>query len=614
MRRRNPVWYTGRKDDLGLRIHPWTAFDGRVIDSPIWLTPDEGFARANAGYHGFVYTVEFEPRRTFPDQPLIDWVEDGRSRFLAATPFGRQVQKAIEAGEVFGEPVDDGWEILESIDRGDYSTMETKGLIDWVRARGYDSMVVTGDGPVNLAVFDPAPIRVVSIKPATPGHDPASCAGCKKAARRNPPDPREPPHGGTTKRVEKAAIYRHKPCEKRLGKKVVWRPTFVVDVEKWNAGVDKWGAQIRRRSERWWSVDPSTGREHSFDGPPQMPCPECGRLVSGEAIHGVKNDAVPCTAKCVAAIGPSCECTCAGANHGGAWGGAKANPTYYHGTRDEHMDSIMKKGLVYPFLSSEESQARCWGKNYSTKGGRDVRILEVEIDDEARVVPDFNLMDEDERKEALGIEPGEYFDVRSELLGGEDDLIEAGRRFGSNSVYDRECGGEASIYLGTVSPENLREVGREDEETRLEENPQPEDVYRERWERTGDPGHGLRYVAELEKGGFSRKLWRFHHAADVYERLAQIYEADGNKRMLKTVRQRLDEIAPELNAQFVRCLLCRTWFYVGSQATPRRCARTLSNHMAVCTERTPSERAFYKRERKWPQNRAFWRSDEGART
>lgn len=137
----------------------------------------------------------------------------------------------------------------------------------------------------------------------------------------------------------------------------------------------------------------------------------------------------------------------------------RRNGTYYHGTREEHLAKIRAKGLSYPFLASEPSQAECWGRNYSTDPQRrDVRILEVEIDDESRVVPDFNLMDADDRHTALGVEPGEYYDVRDDLLGGEEDLIEARRRFGSSSVYDPECGGEASIYLGTVPPESIREV------------------------------------------------------------------------------------------------------------------------------------------------------------
>jgi hypothetical protein len=137
----------------------------------------------------------------------------------------------------------------------------------------------------------------------------------------NPPPLVQPRFGGSTERTEEHAIYRHKACEKRLGKKVVWRVAYVVDVERAKIPDQKWGGFKTRITRKWWAVHPSTGREYAFEGPPTTPCPECGQHVSGEAIHGVHNDAVPCTAKCVAALGPSCECSCGGRNHGASWGG-----------------------------------------------------------------------------------------------------------------------------------------------------------------------------------------------------------------------------------------------------------------------------------------------------
>lgn len=47
-------------------------------------------------------------------------------------------------------------------------------------------------------------------------------------------------------------------------------------------------------------------------------CPDCGRLhPSGRRIHYSKNPSRHiCNAKCMGAIGPSCECSCGGKNHG----------------------------------------------------------------------------------------------------------------------------------------------------------------------------------------------------------------------------------------------------------------------------------------------------------
>lgn len=175
------VWHTGRQDDLGLRVRQWKFFDGGVGDSPIWVTPDMDFARKNAGYHGFVYLVRFEPKKLFPETPLLELV----GSYLETTSAGTEVLEALGRGEIFpGLSPDDAFDTLKAIDRGDYDVMETKAMVDWLVRRGYDAMVVTGDGPTNVAVLDPTKIEVLAIEPATPGHDPRSCEACVRSARR----------------------------------------------------------------------------------------------------------------------------------------------------------------------------------------------------------------------------------------------------------------------------------------------------------------------------------------------------------------------------------------------------------------------------------------------
>ena len=49
-----------------------------------------------------------------------------------------------------------------------------------------------------------------------------------------------------------------------------------------------------------------------------MPCPQCGS--SNVQVNVVKGTYVAdksCGARCMGATGPTCECTCAGRNHGG---------------------------------------------------------------------------------------------------------------------------------------------------------------------------------------------------------------------------------------------------------------------------------------------------------
>lgn len=47
-------------------------------------------------------------------------------------------------------------------------------------------------------------------------------------------------------------------------------------------------------------------------------CPDCGRLhPSGRRVHYSKKPSMHvCNAKCMGAMGPDCECSCGGKNHG----------------------------------------------------------------------------------------------------------------------------------------------------------------------------------------------------------------------------------------------------------------------------------------------------------
>jgi hypothetical protein len=54
---------------------------------------------------------------------------------------------------------------------------------------------------------------------------------------------------------------------------------------------------------------------------PIIPCRKCGQRYFGKEVRGVYNPDIVCNAKCQAAKGPNCECSCGGEQHGKAWGG-----------------------------------------------------------------------------------------------------------------------------------------------------------------------------------------------------------------------------------------------------------------------------------------------------
>ena len=43
---------------------------------------------------------------------------------------------------------------------------------------------------------------------------------------------------------------------------------------------------------------------------------ECGAIVKLAVVHGSYDPHIECGAKCRNAVGPSCDCSCGGANHG----------------------------------------------------------------------------------------------------------------------------------------------------------------------------------------------------------------------------------------------------------------------------------------------------------
>lgn len=143
------ILYTGRRHPE-ITTQPWRAFDGQIIESPIWLSPSKDFAKLYAR-QGYIHTVEVKNVRIFPETPLRDF--DGR--WLNPSPLGEAVLAALEAGVIFqGLDEEDVMETFKAMDRGDYDVMETGAVINWLKGLGYDGMTVTGDGQENIALWN----------------------------------------------------------------------------------------------------------------------------------------------------------------------------------------------------------------------------------------------------------------------------------------------------------------------------------------------------------------------------------------------------------------------------------------------------------------------------
>lgn len=73
-------------------------------------------------------------------------------------------------------------------------------------------------------------------------------------------------------------------------------------------------SEIAPCNEKW------AGRFWAGDIPAQPTCPGCNgtwALSQGTPVYGRMVEELICGSKCMGAVGPSCDCSCGGANHGG---------------------------------------------------------------------------------------------------------------------------------------------------------------------------------------------------------------------------------------------------------------------------------------------------------
>lgn len=182
MRENGDVWYHGspqRFERFRSQIKP--TFGAGESEVPIFLTNDVEFAVLYAGPSGgYIYTV----------RPHVEHIFDARSFVLndrywppereALTQEGQTFYDDLVENRIFPELIgygtshesDDEWRAMHdsqvtyaSIFARDYDTMESTEMKRWMRAHGYDSFYVRGDGPNNLAVFDPEKIEILSVRP-----------------------------------------------------------------------------------------------------------------------------------------------------------------------------------------------------------------------------------------------------------------------------------------------------------------------------------------------------------------------------------------------------------------------------------------------------------------
>lgn len=141
----------------------------------------------------------------------------------------------------------------------------------------------------------------------------------------------------------------------------------------------------------------------------------------------------------------------------------------YHGTQIEHLDSILKRGLLHPFLTDSMSAALHWARAYSNSS-TDMAVLKIEVDT-SRLVPDTN--DAQEFWPRIFGPDVEWSDIRSELYGGGEEMLRLVHEKGIDweDSIGTDTGELSVIYIGRIEPSQIEVVYRADAGT---EEPEPD--------------------------------------------------------------------------------------------------------------------------------------------
>jgi GNAT superfamily N-acetyltransferase/uncharacterized ParB-like nuclease family protein/2'-5' RNA ligase len=137
-----------------------------IAEQPIFLTPDLGFARAHAGFHGWVYTVRADVSNTFDGDTLLDYSQRYYLDPKTYPALGKKVYDAICADEIWPDGSEDPEGYMKALAQRNWDATQSPEFVRWMKANGYDSFLETGEGHVNLGVFDPSKLEILAVVPA----------------------------------------------------------------------------------------------------------------------------------------------------------------------------------------------------------------------------------------------------------------------------------------------------------------------------------------------------------------------------------------------------------------------------------------------------------------
>jgi hypothetical protein len=136
-----------------------------VVEQPIFLTPDLGFAKLHAGAHGWVYKVRANVESTFDGVDLLNYSERYYLDPKTFTPLGKKVYEDIANNKIWLDGDDDPVGYIKALARRNWDATQCPEFVRWMKANGYDSFLEEGEGHTNLGVFDSGRLEIISSTP-----------------------------------------------------------------------------------------------------------------------------------------------------------------------------------------------------------------------------------------------------------------------------------------------------------------------------------------------------------------------------------------------------------------------------------------------------------------
>jgi hypothetical protein len=140
-------------------------FSNKVSVMPIFLSPNVEFAKLNATANGYIYTIKVKTNNIFSTELL--YKPDHKywpPAYNELTDLGKEFIDDLYDGKIFSGQTEFDYEFIKHFLSEHYDVMETKEIMEYIKDKGFDGFCVIGDGPRNVAIFNPADLEILDVQ------------------------------------------------------------------------------------------------------------------------------------------------------------------------------------------------------------------------------------------------------------------------------------------------------------------------------------------------------------------------------------------------------------------------------------------------------------------